>query len=843
MSEQKDISGNAPINESNVPETKGSSGGGLAINPIEILLFLLSKWYWFVLSVLLFGGYAWYQYARSPYVYTRTATVMIKDARSKNIAGGLERFSAYSTTNVSNEILQFRSHKLMHEVINRLHADMSYTVMEGLREKELYTQAPVKVSSADPDTQLPFTLTLTPVNAREVELSDFSGNAESHKLNVNLGDTIDTPVGKLVVTPTLYYSEQWFDAPVKVRKQSAGNMESLFRNNLGIRKAEDDASILYLSLKDFSTTRAEDVLNMLITVYNEETVKSKNQIAINTTNFINDRLIIIEKELGGVESQLENYKRDNELLDASSASQTSIADKAQYSTAAKDLQIQAQMASFIKSYLTDPTKATELIPSNTGISDANIESQIALYNANKLKRDRLLEGSSDKNPVVQELNKNLNAMRQNIIRAIDNMIVSIEVKQKEAENRVDQAKVRIANIPTQQRQLLSIERQQRIKEELYLYLLNKREENALAQATTEPDARVLDPASGNDIPIAPNQNSMLMGGVIKGLAIPAVLCLLWVFFDSRIRSRKDIEDAVSVPFLGEIPHDPSGKKLHLKVHSLRTLPTDLWHYFRDYLDSLRGATPDSEENTIVVRSQGRDIISEAFRIVRTNMDFMHTKSKDMQIVTFSSFGAGAGKSYVSSNLAASFAQANKRVILIDLDIRKGTLSHRGHHQEKGMTTYLAGNATPNEIIKPNGICENLDFIPAGPLAPNPAELLLSERLETLIAELRQKYDYIFVDNVPVGIIADSKISNRIADLTIFVIRVGKLDRRMLPEVEKLYQSRQLHNMSLILNGTLVKHRRYGSYGSYGSYGYGYGYGYGYENTSRPLWKRLFGKTD
>lgn len=798
MSEQKDLSGDKTI-----------SGGGFNINPIDIIMYLLSKWYWFVLSIGIFGGYAWYQYAQMPFIYSRSATVMIKDPHSSRIGGGLDRFNTYSYTNVSNEILQFQSHKLMRDVVERLHADMCYAIMDGLREEELYTQAPIKVSLTDTEEQSLFSLSVTPIDPQKVKLSDFSGDQSGKSLSVALGDTVTTPVGKLVITPTLYYTEKWYNTPITVRRQSIDSMASLFRSNLNISQAENDASILYLSLNDYSTARAEDVLNMLITVYNEETIKDKNQIAINTSNFINERLVIIEKELGGVESELESYKKENEMIDIGSAASISMSNKQQYSTTAQDLQIQARMARFIKHYLTDPSKATDLIPSNTGIADMNIESQIALYNTNKLKRDKLMEGSSDKNPVVQELNKTLNAMRQNIIRAVDNMIVNIDVKLNEAKSRAGEAQWRVANIPTQQRQMISIERQQRIKEELYLYLLNKREENALSQATTETDARVLDPAGGGDMPISPNGRTLIMAGIMKGIALPTVILLLLLFFDTRIRNRKDIEDAVSVPFLGEIPNDPSRKGLRLK------------------------GKPD---NSIVVRSQGRDIVSEAFRIIRTNMDFMRVKSKTMQVITFSSFGPGAGKTYVSSNLAASFAQTNKRVILIDLDIRKGTLSTHVHHKEKGMTSYLAGNATLAEIIKKDAICENLDFIPAGPIAPNPSELLLSEQLETMIADLRQRYDYIFVDNVPVGIIADAAITNRIADLTIFVVRVGKLDRRMLPELEKIYHSEQLNNMSLILNGAIVKRT---GYGSYGGYGYGYGYGYDYDNTSG--WKHWFGK--
>ncbi|MCH3939916.1 MAG: polysaccharide biosynthesis tyrosine autokinase [Bacteroidales bacterium] len=799
MSDQQDMS----------PD-KSASVGGFNINPIDILMYLLSKWYWFLLGIAVFGGYAWYQYAKTPFVYSRSATVMIKDPSSNNIGRGLDRVNTVMVTNVANEILQFRSHKLMRDVVNRLDANVNYVVMDKLREKELYSLAPVKISFPDAEDHNTFELIATSVDKNHVRLSDFSrGPAKS--IVIALGDTVSTPVGRLVAAPTLYYSEEWYGKPVTIRRKSTDSMASLFRNNLRINQIEDNSSILSLSLSDYSAIRCEDVLNMLITIYNEETIKDKNQIAINTSNFINERLVIIEKELGGVETELQDYKKDNNMIDISSAASMSISDKKEYNSASQELEMQLRMARYIKDYLVDPAKATELIPSNTGISDINIETQIAAYNANKLKRDKLIEDSSDRNPIVQELNKNLVAMRQNIIRAIDNMIVSIEVKLKESRSRANEAQWRVSNIPKQQRQMLSIERQQRIKEELYLYLLNKREENALSQATTESDARVLDPAGGSDSPISPNGKNMVTAGVMKGLALPAVIFLLIMFFDTRIRNRKDIENIVSIPFLGEIPKDSSGK------------------------------SKNNDIKDIVVRAKSRDIVSEAFRIIRTNMGYMNVKSKDLKVVTFSSFGPGAGKTYVSSNLAASFALTSKKVILIDMDIRKGTLtSHERHHQhEMGLTSYLSGHATIDQIIKHDDLCENLDFIPAGPIAPNPSELLLSEQLDIMINEFRNRYDYIFIDNVPIGLVADAVITNRIADLTIFVVRVGKLDRRMLPELEKVYRSGQLKNMSLVLNGSITKSGRYG----YGGYGYGYGYGYESEDGQRhkSFFKKVFGK--
>lgn len=285
---------------------------------------------------------------------------------------------------------------------------------------------------------------------------------------------------------------------------------------------------------------------------------------------------------------------------------------------------------------------------------------------------------------------------------------------------------------------------------------------------------------------------VVLASIVLGCAIPAGVLWLLAVSDTKVRSRKDVEGVLSVPFLGEIP-------------------------MRDKKD----------KSEVVVHENGRDSVSEAFRIVRTNMDFMRVKDKKMQVVMFTSFNPGAGKTFVSMNLAMSFALTHKKVVLVDLDIRKGTLSSHVHVSDKGVTNYLSGRIdNVDEIIRQNELCDKLDIIHAGPVPPNPAELLLGDRLETLIAELRKRYDYIILDNVPAGVVADAVIVNRVADLTIYVVRAGRMDRRALPEVEKLYQEGKLRNMSLILNGTVYKHGAYGYRYGYG-YGYSYGYGYGY----------------
>lgn len=760
------------------------------LNIVDLFMYLASQWKWFLLSILICGGIAWYNYARAPLVYFRSATVIIKDPSNKASTSGLDRFDNFiNKVNVANEILQFRSKKLMREVVQRVHADVSYQIKDGLRNNELYNESPVLVSLPDALPEQSFSFTMTLKDAKTVTLSDFSGIEAKPSYEVALNDTVAIIEGmNVVVTATNYLRDSWLNTPIRVQKLPVESMVNYYKNALGIQQEEEEASILTLALKDSSPARAEDVLNTLITVYNEEAIKEKNQVAVNTANFINERLIIIERELGNVESNLESFKQRNQIVDIASSAGMYMTESQKYNADAMELETQLRLANFIKDYLTDPGKETDLIPSNTGISDMNIENQISLYNAAKLKRDHLIDDSSVNNPVVQELNNSLRAMKQSIIRAVDNMIVSLNVKRNDAQNREMRAQDRVTAIPTKERQMLSIERQQKIKEALYLFLLNKREENALSQAMADNNARVIDGAEGSNAPISPNRNRILLLGLLVGIALPGAVCLAILFMDTRVHGRKDIEGVTSVPYLGEIPLDKEAMKDHRK-------------------------------KVMAVKEQGDDIVSEAFRILRTNMAFLSKKDKPAQVITFTSFNIGAGKTFIARNLSMSLAYMKKRVVMVDLDIRKGTLSRHFGHYHVGVTNYLSDNTVKvDDIIQHQ---EGFDLIPAGILAPNPAELLMDNRLDELMSELRTRYDYIIADNVPVGLIADATIANRIADLTIFVVRAGKLDRRQLPDIEKLYQEKKLKNMALVLNGANPERHGYGY-----SYGYGYGYGYG-----------------
>ena len=665
--------------QSNSQSNKNEQG----VNLVDLSVYLLSKWKWFVLSVLVFGGLAWYHYATSPLVFFRSVTVIIKDPSNKTSTAGLDRYDNYiNKVNVANEILQFRSKRLMREVVQRLHADVDYRMEKGLRTDELYNLSPVSVSFINVMPERRISFAVTPRGGNTVTLSAFEGlPSAKESYDVRLNDTLKVGDERILVTGTDHWGKSWTGREIRVTKNPLNAVAGRFQGSMGIRQEEDESSILVLSLKDASPRRAEDVLNTLVNVYNEEAINDKNQVAVNTSEFINERLIIIERELGGVETELESFKQHNQVMDIGSLAGRYTGEEQAYSADAQQQETQLRLARFIKDYLTDPTRERDLIPSGTGISDAGIEGQISQYNALKLKRDKLIDDSSDSNPVVEELNNTIHALRQSIIRAVDNMIVGINMKRNDARSRQAQAQARFTTVPTKEREMLSIERQQKIKESLYMFLLNRREENALSQAMADNNARTIDSVDGPAGPVSPVRNRILLLGVLVGLAVPGVVFLMILFMDTRVHSRRDLKGAVSIPFLGEIPQDREAART--------------------------GVAKDGEDG----------MLSESFRILRTNMAFMAKKDRPMQVITFTSFNEGAGKTFISRNLAMSLVLTKKKVVLVDLDIRKGTLSRHFHKHPAGVTNFLADNSIGvDDIIHADPEHDNLDIISTGTLS-------------------------------------------------------------------------------------------------------------------------------
>lgn len=773
-----------------------------SLNVLDILKYLGSYWPWFFVSVLLFGGYYYYDYSKTPFMYGRSQTVLIKTPANTPATARFTRANAgYNTVSVASEILQLRSKELMRQAVEQLGADISYSVKVGLRVYELYDNSPVKVKILTGKPESAWNFEITPISKDSVRLGGWKGGHGHRAVNVALGQAVRTPLGDIQLDSTAYYSEKSFGKTIQVQKYAREHMANFFLSNLKIKQMEDDAFLLQMYLEDRSGQRASDILTELITVYNRTALEDLNQTAVNTADFIKNRLEIIEEELGKVETDIEQLKVKNQGVDVNIAGQMYLAESRQFQMDRAKVETDKRLVEMMREYLTSEGRGNQLIPNNTGLVDANVEGQIVEYNKSLLRRNRLEEGSSEANPVVQDLDQGLVAMRANIERAIDNTLSGLQVKIDNIRKEENQARGQVLQIPTQQRVMLAVERQHKVKEDLYLFLLNKREENALNQAMREDNIRIVDPAYGAAGAMYPKKLKKVGLGIAIGLVLPTVILLLMLILDTGVRSRKDIEKVVTAPFLGEIPLE---KK--------------------------------NNEQGLAVSKAGRDPLTEAFRILRTNINFMAVDGMQPQVITFSSFTIGAGKTFNVMNLAATVSYLSKKVVILDLDLRKGTLTKRlGIRQKKGVTHYLSNTTVGiDDIIHSSGLAESIDCIPIGVLAPNPVELLLSQRLDLLLQELKERYDYIIVDGVPVGIVADASIISRISDLTLFVIRAGKMDRRQLPELEKIYKSEELSRLGIVLNGVKLGRGGYG----YGAYGYG-AYGYGYGNEKKSIWKRIF----
>ena len=606
----------------------------------------------------------------------------------------------------------------MTEVVKRLRLDMNYFVRGKFHRQVAYgLTLPVDVTINDlPENESAgFTLEIQPDGT--LYLSDFIRNGtdlEEKDVKGSLLDSITTPLGKIIIhtTPNYVKGEAY---TLYVGKSSLYNAVNSCSSNLSVSLNSEKASVIDLSFKDNSTQRAEDVLSMLISVYNENWVKDKNQIAVSTSMFINERLGVIERELGNVDEDISSYKSEHLLPDVQAASSMYMAQSSAANAQILSLNNQLYMTRYIRNYLANDANRTQLLPANSGIESANIESQIAEYNKQLLQRNSLVANSSTENPLVVDMDQALASMRGAIIRSIDNQIVTLNSQIKSLRQTEQQTTSRIAANPTQAKYLLSVERQQKVKEALYLFLLQKREENELSQAFTAYNTRIVTPPHGSMLPTSPVHKNIFMVAFALGLLIPIVIIFMRENMNTRVRGRKDLEN-LTIPFIGEIPLFTRKKK------------------------GILGKKPQ-EVKAVIVKEGNRDIINEAFRVLRTNLEFMTGKDKTSNVIIMTSFNPGSGKSFLTMNIAVSLAIKGKKVLVIDGDLRHASASSYIDSPDKGLSDYLGGRIDNlDEIIVPDPKHKSMDILPVGTIPPNPTELLFDERLKQTIDTVREQYD-------------------------------------------------------------------------------------------------------
>ena len=767
----------------------------------DLWSMFVPKWYWFAISLFITLTIAVLYLLSTPPIYTRTAAILVKDnSKSSSSTSAMNDFSDLgifkSNTNINNELLTLKSPTLMTEVVNRLGLNETFTIRKGLKNVDLYKVSPVTITFCDKtEVPLSFTIKFSSKEAFAISELEISGEDIGETLSAQMGDSIQTSAGIMIVSPTQEFTDAFIGPSIRYVRGSVRAAVDTYSNALVAELGNEDATIINLSINDTSIRKAEDILNTLIEVYNENWIRDKNQIAVSTSQFISDRLGVIESELGHVDENISSYKSEHLLPDVQAASSLYMAQSAENNKELSTLNNQLSTAQYIRREL-NTKQLDQTLPANSGIVSANIETQISEYNNLVLDRNRLIANSSEKNPLVKNMASSLQSMQRTIIQSVDNLIVSLNTQIRSLRRQEEATTNRLASNPNQAKYLLSVERQQKVKEELYLYLLQKREENELSQAFTAYNTRLITAPRGSMFPTAPRKMNILLVAFAVGLLVPAVGIFMKENMNTKVRGRKDLEN-LSIPFIGEIPQYSGTKKK--------------WWEFKH--------RKRQDMKIIVVNEGNRNIINEAFRVLRSNMDFMASKDNNQHVFVLTSFNPGSGKSFLAINIAISFAIKKKKILVIDGDLRHRTVSSYVDSPNKGLSDYLNNQIEDwKEIIVSYKGYTNLHILPIGTIPPNPTELLEDSKLSMLIEALRPEYDYIFIDCPPVDIVADAQIIEKWADRTIFVVRSGLLDRSMLSELENMYTGKRFKNLSMILNGTES---------TGGRYGYRYGYHYGY----------------
>lgn len=778
------------------------------VNITDILFLALHRWPWFLLSVVLCLGVAELYLLRTPSLYTRSAEILIKsDSQNKGAGTDMGAFASMGfiqiNNNINDEVNKLKSPDIMEHVIKRLNLDMSYSVDGKFHKDILY------------GTDLPLTVSFLSLHENESATAEIEVSANGKAKMINLmsgtkeiplpnggaftfGDTLNCRLGQIVINKTPYFMPGKHYA-IYVAKNPIQGVINMFRSELNVSVKSDKGSIIVLSATDRSIQRAEDLLNTVIDVYNDNWMKTKNQISVSTSEFINERLAVIEGELGNIDQDISSFKSEHQTPDVSQAASMYMSENQEANARLLDLNNQLQMVRYLRNFVTDTDKRNQTLPAISGVGGSSIDNQIQEYNTMIIQRNQYVANSSDNNPMVMNLDSQLAALRTGIIQSIDNQIVVLNTSIKNIQNNRNRVVAQIVANPSQAKYLLSVERQQKVKEALYLFLLQKREENELSQAFTAYNTEVITYPTGSNSPVSPDNNKILIIAFLLGVALPFGIIYLKETTNTKIRGRKDLQD-LTLPFLGEIPRYETDKNKKKN---------------------------DDHTNNVVVKEGKRDVINEAFRVLRTNLEFMNVNSDKANVIAFTSFNPGSGKSFISMNLGYTLAIKKKRVLIIDSDMRHGSTSAYIGSPETGLSDYLSGKLADVH----DAICEydglpSLHILPVGTMPPNPTELLENGRLEKIVDSFREEYDYILFDCPPIEVVADTQIVDKFVDRTVFIVRAGLLERAMLEELEKIFNDKKFKNMAMILNGTTSYTGRYG-YGYARSYRYGYGYGYGY----------------
>lgn len=785
----------------------------------ELLFKYLIHWPWFVGAVVACLIAAWVYLHVSTPVYNISATVLIKDDKKGGSAGmlsGLESLGLdgmiSSSQNIDNEIEVLRSKTIVKEVVEDLGLYISYTDEDEFPSRNMYKTSPVQVSLTPQEADLleePMIvkMALQPQGSMDVTVKIDDDEYQKHFEKLPAVFPTDKGTLAFFLTPDSVLSSKRTSEETTASEKTTRNITATINKPLAVAKwccknmtiepTSKTTSVAVISLKNSNVQRGKDFINKLLEMYNINTNNDKNEVAQKTAEFINERIGIISKELGSTEKDLESFKRGAGITDLTSDAQIALTGSAEYEKKRVENQTQINLLQDLQKYMQN--EGYEVLPSNIGLQDVNLAAAINRYNDVLVERKRLLRTSTENNPTIINLDTSISAMKENVQVSLDRVLRGLFITKADLDREASRYSRRISEAPGQEREFVSIARQQEIKAGLYLMLLQKREENAITLAATANNAKIIDEAIADDAPVAPRSKITYLIALILGVGIPVGVIYLLELTKFKIEGRADVEKLTSAPIVGDIP------------------------------------LTDEKQGAIAVFENQNNLMSETFRNVRTNLQFMLGNGKKVILVT--STVSGEGKSFISGNLAISLSLLGKKVVIVGLDIRKPGLNKVFNisKREQGITQYLA-NPEKNlmDLVQLSDVSKNLYILPGGIVPPNPTELLARDGLDKAIETLKKNFEYVILDTAPVGMVTDTLLIGRVADLSVYVCRADYTRKNEYTLINELIDGNKLPNLCTVINGLDLKKRKYGYYYGYGKYGkyygygkrYGYGYGYG-----------------
>lgn len=766
-----------------------------------------SKWKWIIFCLLFLSVIGVFYLRYTNHEYRVTATLQFQDESKNNQLPELanlqnSKLFGQGLNKIEDEIRILTSKTIIEKVITDLNLHTKYYTLGKINATEIFNDIPLQITFFENDSILKHkkgTLIVEITATESFKLIDSKTNSNhiinkllSESKTYKFGEKISTLLGDIIITPNLNSKHLKIGSTIAIEQNSIEQLTDYYLKKIKVESSKT-SSIINITLDDHINERAILIVDKLIEKYNDDVVDDKENIIKVTSDFISNRLNIVTEELLAVDLTAENLKRDNRLSDLAAQSsiflQNEKENKAQYISTSN----QIELIDYMSDYMADDTRTSDLLPANIGINDNGIQQLTKSYNELVLQRDRILRNSSEKNPTVINLNNQINALNENLNQSLSNLKSSAEITLNSINKENSRIKSQIYSAPKKERQFRDITRQQSIKESLYLYLLQKREETAIMLGMSTANAKIIDKAYSSKTPINPNPTVVTIAVLILGLLIPVLTIYISDLLNTKIHNRQDLKQVKNIPFIGDIPKS-SNKKSKRLVTKIDYSPK-----------------------------------AEAFRLVRTNIEFLlkGKKEKSAKTVFITSTKAQEGKSHTSINLASSISFSNKKVLLIETDIRVPKVDEYLNLNSKiGLTDYVSD--TDLSVQDVTTLVEgnpNLNVIPSGTIPPNPSELLMSERVSHLFDEVKKKYDYIIVDTAAVGLVTDTLLLSDQADLFIYVVSAYNLDKRELHVAKTMFEEQRLPNMSILLNGTKKRS------------GYGYGYGYGSEKKSKKWFKK------